>query len=75
MTTFHYAGTCRMGVDAEAPVDTSLRLRGVRGLRIADASITPTTPVSAMNAPSMVIGLRAAKAIQGVLAHRQGDAA
>jgi choline dehydrogenase len=60
MTTFHYAGTCRMGDDAEAPVDTALRLRGVRGLRVADASVVPYTPVSAMNAPSMLVGLRAA---------------
>ncbi|MCA9577769.1 MAG: GMC family oxidoreductase N-terminal domain-containing protein [Polyangiales bacterium] len=63
MTTFHFAGTCRMGTDAHAPVDLRLRLRGVRGLRIADASVTPSTPVSAMNAPSMLIGLRAAREI------------
>ena len=61
MTTFHYAGTVRMGEDERAPVDTSLRLRGARGLRVADASITPWTPVSAMNAPSMMIGHRAAE--------------
>ncbi|MET0341578.1 MAG: GMC family oxidoreductase N-terminal domain-containing protein [Polyangiales bacterium] len=60
MTTFHYAGTCRMGDDDAAVVDTSLRVRGVEGLRVADASVTPVTPVSAMNAPSMMIGLRAA---------------
>ena len=64
MTTFHYAGTCRMGDDAQAVVDSSLRVRGVRGLRVADASVAPFTPVSAMNAPSMVIGLRAAELIQ-----------
>jgi choline dehydrogenase len=61
MTTFHYAGTCRMGEDESAVVDTSLRVRGVTGLRVADASITPWTPVSAMNAPSMMIGHRAAE--------------
>jgi len=60
MTTFHYAGTCRMGEDDAAVVDTELRVRGVHGLRVADASIAPFTPVSAMNAPSMMIGLRAA---------------
>ena len=38
-----------------------LALRAVRGLRIADASVVPTTPVSAMNAPSMLIGWRAAR--------------
>ncbi len=59
MTTFHYAGTCRMGGDATSVVDTECRVRGVRGLRVGDASVTPWTPVSAMNAPSMMIGHRA----------------
>ena len=71
MTTFHYAGTCRMGDDAEAVVDTELRVRGVEGLRVADASVVPLTPVSAMNAPSMMIGLRAAQLIAA--AHRDED--
>lgn len=61
MTTFHYAGTCRMGEDVNAVVDLSLQVRGVRGLRIADASVAPETPVSAMNAPSMVLGYKAAQ--------------
>jgi choline dehydrogenase len=64
MTTFHFAGTCRMGDDAEAVVDTELRVRGVRGLRVADASVAPYTPVSAMNAPSMMIARRAADFIR-----------
>ena len=71
MTTFHFAGTCRMGEDNLAPVDTQLRLRGVEGLRIADASVTPVTPVSAMNAPSMLIGYRAAKMIRASARERQ----
>jgi choline dehydrogenase len=61
MTTYHYAGTCRMGETEAAPVDARLRMRGVSGLRIADASAIPSTPVSAMNAPSMLVGLRAAR--------------
>lgn len=62
MTTYHYAGTCRMGEDG--PVDpATFELRGVQGVRVADASIMPTTPVSALNAPSMLIGLRAARAL------------
>lgn len=64
MTTYHYAGTCRMGVDEGAVVDTELKVRGVDSLRVADASVVPVTPVSAMNAPSMMIGYRAAKLIQ-----------
>jgi choline dehydrogenase len=67
MTTFHYAGTCRMGEDDDSVVDTELRVRGVEGLRIADASVAPITPVSAMNAPSMMIGMRAAQLLRDAL--------
>ncbi|MEZ4287675.1 MAG: GMC oxidoreductase [Polyangiales bacterium] len=52
-----------LGESPLKPVDTSLRLRGASGLRVADASVIPWTPVSALNAPSMLIGYRAAKAI------------
>jgi len=58
MTTYHFAGTCRMGEDAASVCDPRLRLRGVRGLRIVDASAIPETPVAAMNAPSMLFGYR-----------------
>lgn len=66
MTTYHYAGTCKMGLaeDPLAVVDVQLRVRGVRGLRVADASVIPSVPVSAMNAPSMVIGYRAAQLVK-----------
>jgi choline dehydrogenase len=60
MTTFHFAGTCSMGTDERSVVDERLRVRGIAGLRIADASVMPVVPVSALNAPSMLIGHRAA---------------
>lgn len=65
ITTYHFAGTCSMGGTRAHAVDPQLRLRGVTGLRIADASTIPWTPVSALNAPSMLIGYRAAKLILG----------
>jgi choline dehydrogenase len=61
MTTYHYAGTCAMGESDASVVDPRLRVRGVPGLRIGDASAIPVTPVSAMNAPTMLVGHRAAR--------------
>lgn len=60
MTTYHYAGTCAMGEGVGSVVDARLRVRGLTGLRVADASIMPVVPVSALNAPSMMIGHRVA---------------
>jgi choline dehydrogenase len=65
ITTYHFAGSCGMGQTLAHAVDPQLRLRGVTGLRVADASAIPSTPVSALNAPSMLIGYRAAKLIRG----------
>ena len=65
ITTYHFAGSCSMGTREAHAVDSELRLRGVNGLRIADASTIPWTPVSALNAPSMLIGYRAAQLIRG----------
>jgi choline dehydrogenase len=65
MTTFHYCGSCRMGEDSDSPVDTKLRVKGLRNVRVADASVMPEIPVSALNAPSMMIGYRAADFILG----------
>jgi choline dehydrogenase len=60
MTTYHYAGTCKLGDDRSSVVDRRLAVRGVGRLRIADASVMPVAPVAALNAPSMMIGHRAA---------------
>lgn len=68
MTTYHYAGTCRMGDGSEAVVDRQLRVRGVSGLRVADASVMPVAPVAALNAPSMLIGWRAAAMMKATAA-------
>jgi len=64
ITTYHFAGSCSMGTSESHAVDPQLRLRGVSGLRVADASTIPWTPVSALNAPSMLIGYRAAKLLR-----------
>jgi choline dehydrogenase len=62
-TMFHPAGTCRMGNGAGAVVDPSLRVRGVDGLRVADASIMPTVINCQCNAACVMIGERAAELI------------
>jgi choline dehydrogenase len=72
MTTYHFAGTCAMGLDARSVVDETLRVRGVEGLRIADASVMPVVPVSALNAPSMLIGYRAASLLLAAHDARSG---
>ena len=61
----HPVGTARMGVDTEAVVDPSLRVHGVRALRVADASVMPSVTSGATNAPSIMIGGRAALLIKG----------
>lgn len=63
--THHAVGTCRMGVDANAVVDPQLRVRGIEGLRIADASVMPNVPAGNTNAPAIMVGERAADFIRG----------
>ena len=64
-TFFHTCGTCRMGNDEMAVVDCLLRVRGIDGLRIADASVIPVIPSCNTNAPVVMIAERAADLILG----------
>jgi choline dehydrogenase-like flavoprotein len=55
-SVYHAVGTCRMGMDERAVVDPALRVLGIDGLRVADASIMPTITGGNTNAPAMMIG-------------------
>ncbi|XP_043479398.1 glucose dehydrogenase [FAD, quinone]-like isoform X2 [Leptopilina heterotoma] len=65
-TYFHYVGTCKMGPknDSEAVVDSRLRVYGIRGLRVADASIMPVIPRANTNAPTIMIAEKASSMIK-----------
>ncbi|MEP2533004.1 GMC family oxidoreductase N-terminal domain-containing protein [Shimia sp.] len=60
-TIFHPVGTIRMGADDAAPLDAQLRMKGIGGLRVADASIMPTITSGNTNSPTIMIGEKAAR--------------
>ena len=64
-TIWHPAGTCRIGRDAMAVVDPELRVYGVDGLRVADASVMPNVTAGNTNVPAAMIGEKAATLISG----------
>jgi choline dehydrogenase len=66
-TIFHPTGTCQMGPDSDpmAVLDSSLRVRGVQGLRVVDCSVMPTLPSGNTNWPAVMLAERAADLILG----------